>query len=324
MRREVSKWFTGAQALFLVCVISYALMAIIAPGFFTKNNALTLLYGFIPLAILATGQMLVMLTAGIDLSVTSIVALSSVVGAYLMSADSRFVQHPQLAMLLAVVAMLAVGAIIGWMQGYTVARLKMPAFMVTLTSMLFFSGLAIWLTKSQNIYNLPQPFVEFPYQSFLGLPLPIYPTVLLLLLAYFFLHKSIHGEWIYALGVSSATARISGVPQQRVLLMVYTLSGVAAAIAAIFLTSRLETGSPVLGQNMLLDIIGAVVIGGTSLFGGKGSLAGTLAGAFIMTMLDNGLNLLGLSFFVIMMGKGLIILIIALFNLRSENRTRHA
>jgi ribose/xylose/arabinose/galactoside ABC-type transport system permease subunit len=184
--------------------------------------------------------------------------------------------------------------------------------------MIFFSGLAVWLTGSQNLYNLPGAYVDFPYRSLFGIPLPVYAGALVLGLAWFLLNKTIYGEWIYAVGVNQRAALISGVPVGRTLLLVYAISGFCAAAGAALYTARLETGSPVMGQNILLDVIGAVVIGGTSLFGGRGKLLWTAAGAALMTMLDNSLNLLGLSFFIIMIVKGAIILLTALLNVIQE------
>ncbi len=307
-----------SNRILLLCLGYYLLMALITPGFFTANNSWNLLYNFLPLLIIAVGQTFVMITAGIDLSVTAIVALASVTGGYVMSRDSSPFAGEGTAIAGGVFAMLTTGLLVGAFNGLAVARLKMPAFMVTLTSMIFFSGLAVWLTESQNLYNLPGAYVDFPYRSLLGIPLPVYAGALVLGLAWFLLNRTIYGEWIYAVGVNQRTALISGVPVERTLLLVYAISGLCAAAGAALYTARLETGSPVMGQNILLDVIGAVVIGGTSLFGGRGKLLWTAAGAALMTMLDNSLNLLGLSFFIIMIVKGAIILLTALLNVIQE------
>ena len=310
----------ASNTILWLCLGYYLLMAIITPGFFTVNNSWNLLYNFLPLMIIAVGQTFVMLTAGIDLSVTSIVAVASVVGGYLMSTDYSPFTNPGPAVAAGVLGMIGAGMAIGLFNGLAVAKLRMPAFMVTLTSMLFFSGLAVWLTESQNIYNLPAAFVEFPYRSVLGIPLPAVVGLIVLSLTYLLLNKTLFGEWIYATGVSQRTALISGVKVHFTLILVYVVSGFCAGVGAILYTARLETGSPVMGQNILLDVIGAVVIGGTSLFGGRGKIHWTVAGALLMTMLDNSLNLLGLSFFIIMIVKGAIILITALINVINERK----
>ncbi|NAS10620.1 ABC transporter permease [Poritiphilus flavus] len=297
-----------------LCVGYYLIMAVLAPGFFTLNNTMNLLFNLLPLLIIAIGQTYVMLTAGIDLSVTSIVAMCSVLGGFMMSSDTGLFQSEFAAILFGISTMLLGGALIGTINGFAVAKLGMPAFMVTLTTMILFSGLAIWLTQSQNLYNLPEAFIDMPYTSLLGIPIPVYVGLLVVLVAYFLLNRTIFGEWIYAVGANTKTAKISGVNVPKTIVLVYVFSGLCAAVGAILYTARLETGSPVMGQNILLDVIGAVVIGGTSLFGGKGKIAWTFFGALFMTLLDNSLNLLNLSFFIIMVVKGSVILGAAILN----------
>lgn len=318
------KYYLSQNSIVGVCILYYVLMALVVPGFFGANNTWNLVYNFIPLLILAIGQTFVILTAGIDLSITSIVAVASVVGGYLMSADSGLFSSPLITVLVGITGMVLAGAIIGLINGIAVTRLRMPAFMVTLTSLMFFSGLAIWLTQSKSIYNLPTLLVDAPYKTLLGLPYPVYLAGLVYLVSYLILNKTLVGEWIYAVGTNVKTSWLSGVNITSTIVFVYIISGVCASLGAMIYTARLETGSPVMGQNVLLDVIGAVIIGGTSLFGGKGKLQWTAAGALLMTMLDNSLNLLGMSFFLIMIVKGAIILLTALFNQYQPKSLVHA
>jgi len=319
---KLSNKFPGdsSNIILYLCLVYYLLAAVSTPGFFTVNNTWNLLYNLMPLLIVAVGQTLVILTAGIDLSVTSIIAVTSVVGGYLMSSDYSPFGNTYMMLAAGILGMMITGGLIGMINGISVAKLKMPAFMVTLTGLMFFSGFAVWLTKSQNIYNLPTVLVEMPYATFLWLPIPVWIGILVLGVAYLLLNRSLLGEWIYAVGVNPKTSRISGVKVDYTIIMVYTLSGVCAAVGSLLYTARLETGSPVMGQNLLLDVIGAVVIGGTSLFGGVGRLQWTIAGAFFMVMLDNSLNLAGLSYFLIMIAKGIIILLAALVNVMRERK----
>ena len=313
MAKKILGYFNFSEHLILyLCLGYYVLMILVAPGFFTVHNSWSLLFNLMPLLIVSIGQTFVMLTAGIDLSVTSVVALTSVVGGYCMSSDSGLPWSPFVAIGVGVLAMLLVGALVGLGNGLAVIRLGMPPFMVTLTTMIFFSGLAVWLTTSQSIYNLPVAFVEMPYQSLLGIPVPLIIGGLVTLVAYFVLNHTLLGEWIYAVGLNAEVAHISGVRVAMTLLSVYAFSGGCAAIASWLYTARLETGSPVMGQHILLDVIGAVVIGGTSLFGGKGKVHWTLYGVLFITLLDNSLNLIGLSYFLIMMVKGSVILLAAI------------
>lgn len=313
MTKKLLGYFNFSEHLILYfCLGYYVLMVWVAPGFFTVHNSWSLLFNLMPLLIISIGQTFVMLTGGIDLSVTSVVALTSVVGGYCMSSDSALPWSPLVGIGVGVLAMLLVGTLVGLSNGLAVTRLGMPPFMVTLTTMIFFSGLAVWLTTSQSIYNLPDAFVEMPYRSLLGIPVPLIVGGLVILIAYFVLTRTLLGEWIYAAGLNAEVARISGVRVAMTLLSVYAFSGVCAAVASWLYTARLETGSPVMGQHILLDVIGAVVIGGTSLFGGKGKIHWTLYGVLFITLLDNSLNLIGLSYFLIMMVKGSVILLAAI------------
>ena len=306
--------FRSVNTIVFLCLVYYLIMCFLVPGFFTVHNSWNLLYNLLPLLIAAIGQTYVIITAGIDLSLTSAIAFSSVVGGFLMSADTGLDISPLFSILLAVIAMLAAGASIGVVNGISVTTLGMPSFMVTLTTMMLFSGLAVWLTKSQNMYNLPELFVNMPYSAFLGIPIPFIIGAVVVFIAYFLLNKTVMGEWLYAVGMNPKASRISGVHVSRTLVFAYVFSGVCAAVASILYTARLETGSPVMGQHILLDVIGAVVIGGTSLFGGKGKIQWTLFGALFITLLDNSLNLLGLSYFIIMVVKGAVILLATLLN----------
>lgn len=324
--KSLKNFLGGSTNIILyLCLVYYLAAALFTPGFFTVNNTWNLLYNLMPLLIVAIGQTLVILTAGIDLSVTSIIAVTSVVGGYLMSSDYSPFTSTYLMLGAGILGMMLTGGFIGMINGISVAKLKMPPFMVTLTGLMFFSGFAVWLTKSQNIYNLPVALVNMPYSSFLGLPIPVWIGILVLVFTYLILNRSLLGEWIYAVGVNPKTSKMSGVKVDYTIIVVYTLSGVCAAVGSLLYTARLETGSPVMGQNLLLDVIGAVVIGGTSLFGGSGRIQWTIAGAFFMVMLDNSLNLAGLSYFLIMIAKGIIILLAALLNvIRDRKATSHA
>ncbi len=284
--------------LILYLCLAYGLVAsLVVPGFFGAANFWNILFNLLPLMIVCIGQMVVMLTAGIDLSVTSTIALSSLVGAYAMSSDSGFPISPETGIFVGILLMLACGAAIGLVNGLAITRLGMPPFMVTLTTMIFFSGLAVWSTASQNIYNLPDAFVDITYQSFLGIPIPLLIALLVVVAVSFLLRRTILGQWLYATGMNPKAAFISGVDTRQTTVIAYVISGVCGAVAAILYMARLETGSPVLGQHILLDVIGAVVIGGTSLFGGKGKVKWTIYGVLFIILLDNSLNLIGLSYF---------------------------
>lgn len=317
---KVPLWRRAIDSEFFVlglAVLYFALLAPVAPGFATAGNLANVFSSLLPLLIVAVGQTIVLITGGIDLSVTSTIALASTVGSLVMTGDHGLLAGHPAAAPAAMVAMLAIGCAVGLFNGAAITALRMPPFIVTLTSMMFLSGLAIWLTQSRNIYHLPEGFTALGR----SLPVVIAITLAVALAAHWTLQRSALGRWLFAAGRNARTAQVSGVPVSRTVIAAYAMSGVCAAAASILYTARLETGSPVLGQRILLDVIGATVIGGTSLFGGRGKVLWTAYGVLFITLIDNSLNLLGLSLFMVLMAKGSVILFAALLD---SARTRHA
>ncbi|HVV71675.1 MAG TPA: ABC transporter permease, partial [Verrucomicrobiae bacterium] len=296
--------------ILLLCLLYLVCLAPLTPGFTTQGNFANLLTTLLPLFVLAVGQTVVLIGGGIDLSVTSIIGLCSITGAGLMTRDHGWLAGHPLAVPVGLAAMLLSGALVGGFNGLAITWFRMPPFIVTLTSMMFFSGLAIWLTQSKSIGTLPAGFNAIGSRLWMALPV----AILLGGGAHFLLSRTVGGRWLYAVGHNPQAARVSGVPTQGVLAATYVLSGLCAAVASILYTGQAESGSPILGQKLLLDIIGATVIGGTSLFGGKGKILWTLFGVLFIKLIDNSLNLLDLSYFTIMMVKGGVILFAALMD----------
>ena len=290
-----------------LCLGYIAIMAPIAPGFLTPDNAGNILATLLPLLLVALGQTLVLIVGGIDLSVTSIIGLASIVGAMAINTDTGWLAQSSLATPLGVLLMLALGAAIGAFNGLSVTFFKMPAFIVTLATMMAFSGLAIWLTESKSINRLPASFTLLGGNTFVAFAI----CSVVVGFVHLMLSRSLFGRWLYATGHNARASRISGVPVDGVIVAAYLASGVLAALAAVLYTGQAETGSPVLGQRILLDVIGATVIGGTSLFGGKGKVLWTIFGVLFLKLIDNSLNLLNLSIFAITMVKGAVILFAA-------------
>jgi ribose/xylose/arabinose/galactoside ABC-type transport system permease subunit len=307
----------------LLCVVYGLTMGVVAPGFASFENLTNVLVAMLPLMVVATGQTVVLITAGIDLSVTSIIAVTSIAGAALVTGDDgRLIGFPQSevwATPVAIIAMLAIGALVGLLNGGCVVWLKMPPFIVTLTVMMFVSGLAIWSTQSQSISDLPHSLLVFGKNAWLagGIALTVGVGV------QFLLSRSRMGSGLRAIGYNSQTALAAGVDVNRLVMLAYVVSGLCAAIASLLIIGQLETGSPVQWENNLLDVIGATVIGGTSLYGGRGHVVWTFFGVLLLTLIDNSLNLLNLSYFTIMMAKGGVILLAALLDtLRTRAEAR--
>lgn len=281
-------------------IILFILLSSATSKFFTFGNLSNVALQISVNALIAVGMTFVILTAGIDLSVGSTLALSAAVGAQLM------VGH--LSPWLAVAAALLVGALAGAINGVFVAYAGLAPFIVTLGSMTLFRGLTEIYTNGMPIFNLPASFANFGTGQFLEIPIPVWVTILVFLVSWIILHRSVAGRRIYAIGGNKRVSFLAGIPVKRYLLGVYTISGVLAALAGIILASRLGSAEPTAGIGYELDAITAVVLGGTSLMGGEGALLGTLIGALILGVIDNGLNLLNVNSFYQDAVKGLIIL----------------
>ena len=314
MFRWWRKSLLSEHLVLFLSAVYFAAMWPFTPGLAAPENLANIAFAMLPLLIVAIGQTFVLISRGIDLSVTSSIALASVTGALVMNADTGWLRGSAVAVPAGLGAMLAIGALLGLANGAAITRLRMPPFIVTLTTMMFFSGLAIWITKSKNIFGLPAAFNAIGARA-----LPAFAVTLsVAVVAHLALSRTLLGRWLYAVGHNERTAYVSGVPVGRVTLGAYIVCGLCAAVASVLYTGRLETGSPTMAQRILLDVIGATVIGGTSLYGGKGKVLWTVFGVLFLTLIDNTLNLQNLSHFTIMMVKGGVILLAAVLD-----ATRH-
>lgn len=306
-----------SEYLVLYLTILYVLVLWpIVPEILSPTNLREIVLQVLPLFIAALGLMLVLMVAEIDLSATSIMAMACVVGASVMSNQGGYLGDSAWATPVAIVAFLAVGIAIGALNGICTAYFGMPSFLVTLTTMMFFSGAAIWYTalhtsSGSSIAGLPSSFLAIGSEGIFGIPYALILTVIVAIGVHLLLSRSVFGRWLFAVGLNPRAAAISGVPVRRVIIWTFILSGFFSAIAAIIYTGRLEAGTPILGQRILLDIIGAAVIGGVSLFGGSGKVIWVLFGVLFLSVVDNGLQLLGLSLSSVYAIKGGVILFAA-------------
>lgn len=280
--------------------VLFILMVFLSNSFLTVNNLTNVARQVSINAIIAVGMTCAILTGGIDLSVGSVMALSGTVTAGLMITG--------LPMPLALLAGLLIGMLIGAINGACVAYARMPPIIVTLASMSIARGLALIYTGGYPVSGLPDPFAFFGRGEVLGLQVPILIMIVIYLIAYALLNHMSFGRYVYAIGGNEEAARLSGIRISRYKLLVYVISGLTAALAGLVLTSRLMSGQPNAGEGFELDAIAAVVLGGTAITGGKGAIIGTLVGAMMLGILNNGLNLLGVSPYVQNVIKGGIIL----------------
>jgi ribose transport system permease protein len=297
--RKWLEWLSryGIVFAFLVLVVTLALLS---PSFLATSNLLNVLRQISVNALLAFGMTTVILGAGIDLSVGSVLALAGALAAGLSVAG----WPPALAML----AALAAGALMGCFNGLFVARAGIAPFIATLGGLTIFRGVTLVYTDGRPITGLPDAFDVLGNGVWIGVPIPVWVMLAFLGLTHFLLRYTALGRSIYAVGGNEEAARLSGIPVMRVKLFTYAYSGFAAALGALVLTGRLNSAQPTAGAGFELDAIAAVVVGGTSLFGGRGGAAGTFLGAAIIGVLNNGMNLLDVSAFYQQIVKGGVIL----------------
>ena len=306
--KKVMKYMSELTTLIaligLMMVITF-----INPNFLTANNLLNLLLQVTANGFIAFGMTFVILTGGIDLSVGSILALSSALTAGLIAAG---IPVP-FAILLAV----CMGGIFGMLNGLLVAYGKLAPFIVTLASMTIFRGATLVFTNGNPLtQGLGDSFLfQFLGQGYVvGIPFPVILMFLVFIILYIVLHKTAFGKSVYALGGNEKAAYISGVKLSKVKIIIYTISGFMASVSGLIITSRLSSAQPTAGTSYEMDAIAAVVLGGTSLSGGKGRILGTLIGALIIGVLNNGLNIIGVSAFWQQVVKGVVILIAVLLD----------
>ncbi len=312
-RARAQRLLAADEGVLVLAVLYFLALLPVAPALANPENLQLILSNMLPLLAVVLGQTFVLVTGGIDLSVTSTIALASVAGAMGMVTPALGLSGVP-ALLLGAAIMLLVGGGVGLVNGLAITRLSMPPFMVTLATMMFVSGAAIWLTRSNGIPGLPEALAVLSQEGVGFVPYALFVVAPLAWVAHRALTRTMYGRWLFAVGRNVKAARVSGVPVSATVVTAYVLCGLCAAVAALLYTGRLETGSPVLGQRIFLDVIGAAVIGGVSLFGGKGRIAGAVYGVLFITLIDNSLNILGFSSFTVLMAKGTVILFAALFD----------
>ena len=298
--------------LAVVALIVY--FSITSEVFLTTQNWQNIGLQASALACVAFGQAYVVLTAGIDLSVGSTVALVSIVAAMFMGNG----------LVLAIVVALAVGTLVGLVNGLVITRLRVAPFIATLAMLSIASGLALNVSGGTPIVGLPVDFTSFAYSKFFGVPMPVVLAVVVFGIAYFVLRATRLGRNVYATGGNAEAARLSGISTRTTTLSTYVICSILAAVGGLILTSRVASGQPSLGGDLALQSVAAVVLGGVSLFGGRGGLIGVAFGVAFVTVLTNGLNLMNVSSYTQLMvvGSAMIIAIALDQYLSRKWRTR--
>lgn len=292
--------------MFFILLLVAAIFTILTPNFLTTSNLINILRQVSVIGIVAAGQTLVIITAGIDLSVGSIVGLAGAVSAGVTLSTGSAT--------LGIASGLLTGTVFGLANGFLISRLKLTPFIVTLASMTVLSGLTLIYTGGNPIL-VTNPVYKFIGQGYIGpIPFPVIMLLLVYTVLYFVLKRTVHGQYIYSIGGNEKASLLSGIRVNVHKSIVYGTSGLLAGLAAIILSARLSSATPVAGTGYELDAIAAVILGGTSLFGGKGSVVGTLIGVLLLGILTSGMNLINVSPFYQNVAKGLIVLLAVLID----------
>lgn len=306
--RDVMQALYRLIAVALLCTALTALSDV----FFTTNNIINVLRQTALLFLMASGLTLVILTAGLDLSVGANIALSACLAASVMKSTGS--------PLLGMATGIGCGAAVGFANGILVTALRIPSFIATYGMMWMLTGVTYYYMAGETIHGFPPGFRQLGSGYLLGVPMPVYVMMLFLFIGVFFAQRTVWGQQIYAIGANPVAARLSGVPVERRLVLVYAVSGAMAGLASLIILARINSAQGDIGEELTLPAIAAVLVGGTSLFGGSGTVAGTLIGALFLTLVLNGMNLLQIHSSWQPLVTGIIILLAVWI----DNRTRRS
>ncbi|NCD33741.1 MAG: ribose ABC transporter permease [Spartobacteria bacterium] len=313
MKFDKNEWWVKLRPLLGLLLLS-VIVAVANNRFMTSANLLNVLRQTSINAVIAAGMTFVILTGGIDLSVGSILAFCGAIAAYLISLG--------VSIAMTVIMTLALGLILGGAAGLIITKGRVQPFIATLVSMTLLRGATLVFTDGKPISagytDLADRFALIGGGYVVGIPVPVFIMIIVFALSYYVLRHTRFGRYVYAIGGNDDAARLSGLRVERIKIMVYAISGFMAALAGVVITSRLSSAQPTAGTGYELDAIAAVVLGGTSLAGGIGSVVGTLIGALIIGILNNSLNLMNVSSYYQMLAKGGVILIAVLMDRKAK------
>lgn len=298
----------------LVLVALYLVFSVTAPNFATLSNQLNILQSAAYVGIIAFGMTLVIISGQIDISVGSAVALSSA----LLGVLSVNLGIP---LYLSIVIVLIEGTIVGLFAGYLVARFGVPSFIVTLALFSALKGMALLITNAYPVSIDDEAFLYLGFGKIFGIPVPAVLLAITFAIFLFISKKTTFGRSTYAVGGNAEAARLSGLPVRRIQVLVLGITGLLAALVGVLQSSRLASGNPNIGTGLEFDAIAAVIIGGTSLFGGRGSMVGTLLGVLLITVLSNGMVMLGLNPYAQQVVRGVVVVAAVLVG-TIQNRRR--
>lgn len=304
-----------------VLAIIVIIMSILSPDrFLSLYNLQTMAFQLPEFGIIALGMMIVILTGGINLSITSGSALAGIMAAFILSGRVMVGASIGMSIALAIGVILVTSVLLGLLNGFVVAYIGVTPILVTLGSKTLYEGISMWLTKGGAISNFPEAYYWFGNESIIGIPVPMIIFIIIALITYVLLEKTPWGTRVYMVGSNPTAAVFSGINIKRVLMQVYVYSALMAGLAGVIMLSRYNSAKVDLGSSYLLQSVAAVVLGGTNIAGGSGKVFGTVIAVAILQVISSGLNILGVNRFIIDMITGAILIAVLTLNIISNRR----
>lgn len=309
MKSKHSSEFT----LLLIFIGVFVLMSILSPGkFCTVNNIKTMAFQMPEFGLMSLAMMIAVLTGGINLSITTGAALSSIVAAFILSSEFGK-SSPVLSVFVALAACMLVAVATGVVNGTIIAYVGVAPMLVTLGTKTLFEGLGLNFTKGGSISGFPELYGEIGNGTFLGVPIPMIIYVIAVIVSYYMFERSAWGTEVYMIGCNETATRFSGINTKKALLKVYIYSGVMSGLASVLISSRYNSAKTDYGSSYMMQAVSAVVLGGTNIAGGHGTVAGTVIAVGIIQILSTGLNIWGVNRYIInIITGGILVAVLAL------------
>lgn len=322
MIKNVKEKYQFEIILFLILIIAFVVIGFGRPDrFFTIMNLKNMAFQMPELGILSLAMMATILTGGINLSIISSATLSSIIGAYVLSSPYAK-QHPIPIILLTIAIIIIIALILGSINGFLIAYVGAAAMLVTLGTMTLFEGIGLNLTKGGTISGFPKEFIVIGNKALLGIPIPIFIYVIICIISYLILERLAFGIKVHMLGSNSIASEFSGINVKKIIFKVYLYSSVMSAIAGMIMISRYNSAKIDYGSSYLMQSITAVVLGGTSIYGGKGSVLGTVIAACIIQIVSTGLNIIGINRNIVDIVIGVILVAVLIIRFLVQHITK--
>ena len=304
------------RPIIAIYIIYLMIVAFFVPNFFSFLCIRNYLAQCSEVIIIACGFMLVLLNGCMDFSSSAVIGLGSYICAFLINKDTGLLLGNAWAVPLGILSIFVISMVINIFNGFCITVLKIPSFITTLATQMAFTGVALYISQSTTISNLPEAFTRIGTNSIFHIPIPIIIAIFTAYIIHFILMKTTFGKKVYAMGTNHSAATISGIKVKKTIFQLFLINGLLVAIGTTVLSAREGVGMAALGGNRVLDFVAAAIIGGTSVYGGSGTVLGTVLGAMLIVLINNSLNLIGSQWYIIMIFKGLIIILMAIVDSR--------